>query len=308
VHRYPAEEFLWGLAAGMVAMLLAVGVLAVAGRLCSRGGPLLVTGLPTAAAALVAIGPSRAPTPGVFVGLVGVTAASTVATWRAAWRGRIVMTVLVASVFAWLLAIDASSIAWVRAVVVAGATVGPLAAARTDAGWGPTGVTPALYAISAAGVFAAVPNTREAAALLGASLPGAVCGWPLGPARLGRAGGAGATALLVWVSAVGALGREPSVVGAVACLGLLAALPAGRWLAGRWIDPSLGLRRRVADGAVPLLVVHTAVVAVASRVAGISSELRVAIPVALAAIVSALIASTWLQPDSLAPHYDCGDR
>jgi hypothetical protein len=299
VHRYPAEEFLWGLAAGMVAMLLAVGVLAVAGRLCSRGGPLLVTGLPTAAAALVAIGPSRAPTPGVFVGLVGVTAASTVATWRAAWRGRIVMTVLVASVFAWLLAIDASSIAWVRAVVVAGATVGPLAAARTDADWGPTGITPALYAISAAGVFAAVPNTREAAALLGASLPGAVCGWPLRRARLGRAGAAGATALLVWVSAVGALGREPSVVGAVACLGLLAALPAGRWLAGRWIEPSRHLRLRVAAGPAAVLVVHIAVVAVASRVAGISSELRVAVPVAAAATVGAVIASMWLQPVSL---------
>jgi hypothetical protein len=298
VGRYPIEEFLWGLAAGGVAMLLAVGVAALAGRLRSRGGSLLATGLPMAAAALVAISPSHTPTPGVLVGLVGLTAVVTVATLERAGTARLPMIVLVAPVFAWLLAIDASSVAWVRAVVVAGATIGSFAVARTDLEWGATGVTPVLYAISAAGIFAAVPNTREAAALLGASVPGAACGWPLYRARLGGAGGACATALLVWVAAVGALGREPSVVGAIACLGLLAALPAGPWLAGLGIGSAIR-RRRVAHGPAPVLVIQTVVVAVASRVAGISSELRVAIPVAAAALAGALVASVWLQPANL---------
>jgi hypothetical protein len=298
VGRYPIEEFLWGLAAGVVAMLLAVGVAALAGRLRSRGAPQLATGLPMVAAALVAIRPSHTPTLGVLVGLVGVIAVVIVATRTRADTARPLMILLVAPVFAWLLAIDASSVAWVRAAVVAGATIGSLAVARTDVEWGATGVTPALYAISAAGVFAAVPNTREAAALLGASMPGAACGWPLYRARLGGAGGAGATALLVWVAAVGALGREPSVVGAIACLGLLAALPAGPWLAERWIGPTIR-RLRVADAPAPMLVIQTVVVALASRVAGISSELRVAIPVAAAALAGALFASVWLQPANL---------
>ena len=298
MDRYPIEEFLWGLAAGVVAMLLAVGVTALAGRLRSRGGALLATGLPMVAAALVAIEPSHTPTLGVLVGLLGVTAVVVAARRKRAGTARLLMILLVAPVFAWLLAIDASSVAWVRAVVVAGATIGSLAVARTDLEWGATGVTPVLYAISAAGVFAAVPNTREAAALLGASVPGAACGWPLHRARLGGAGGACATALLVWVAAVGALGREPSVVGAIACLGLLAALPAGRWLAGRWTGPTIR-RCRVADGPAPLLVIQTVVVAVASRVAGISSELRVAIPVAAAALAGALVASVCLQPVNL---------
>jgi hypothetical protein len=292
VGRYPIEEFLWGLAAGVVAMLLAVGV-AARGRLRPRGGPPLATGLPVMAAALVAIRPSHTPTLGVLVGLAGMTAVVIAATRTRADKARPLVILLAAPVFAWLLAIDASSIAWVRAVVVAGATIGSLAVALTDLEWGVTGVTPALYAISAAGVFAAVPNTREAAALLGASVPGAACGWPLYRARLGAAGGAGATALLVWVAAIGALGREPSVVGAIACLGLLATLAAGPWLAGRWIGPTIR-GRRAPHGPAPVLVIQAAVVAVASRVAGISSELRVAIPVAVAALAGALIASVWL--------------
>jgi hypothetical protein len=297
MHRYPVEEFLWGLGAGVSAILLAAGALAVTRRRWPPSGA-LAAGVPMATAALVAISPSHRPSPGVLVGLIGVTVAGTVASRRTVGRAECALAVVVTAPFAWLLAVDASSIAWVRAVVVGSATVGALAAARTDTEWGATGLTPLLYAISATGVFAAVPNTREAAALLGASLPPALCGWPLGRARLGRAGGAAAAGVLVWVAAVGALGREPAVVGAVACLGLLAALPAGRWLAER-IDPHVRWRRRVPAGPVPILVVHTAVVAVASRVAGISSELRIAIPVAVTASLGALIASAWLQPVDL---------
>jgi hypothetical protein len=98
---------------------------------------------------------------------------------------------------------------------------------------------------------------------------------------------------VVWVSAVGGRGRPPSIVGALACLGLLVALPAGRWLAGR---RSRAARPRdpVALPPVPVLAAHTATVAVASRVAGISDELRVAVPAAAAAAIAALAASTWL--------------
>jgi hypothetical protein len=159
---------------------------------------------------------------------------------------------------------------------------------------GPTGLTPALYAVSAAGVFAAVPNTEEAAALLGASVPASLAGWPLGRARLGRLGAAGAAALLMWVTADGSLGREPAVVGGVACLGLLATLPAGRWLATylqfpRWAPLDVTVGRPL-----PTLVVHAVVVGVASRVAGTSSELRVAIPVGTATVVSSLLVSAVL--------------
>jgi hypothetical protein len=141
-------------------------------------------------------------------------------------------------------------------------------------------------------VFAAVPDTEQAATLLGASVPMALCGWPLGHARLGPIGAGAGTALLVWVAAVGGRGREPSIIGAVACLGLLVTLPAGRWLTGRTGHPRAPGRGR--QTAAPLVCVHLAVVAVASRVAGVTTDLQVAIPLAVVTVLVALAASTWL--------------
>jgi hypothetical protein len=248
-----------------------------------------------AAAALWVISRWRAPTPGLLVGLAGVSAVAA-ASDLPGWRRPALTASLVAAPFAGLLAFapGVPSIGWVRALVVAGAAGGAVAASRTDASWGFTGLTPVLYAITAFGIFAAVPDTEEAAALLGASVPAALVGWPLGRSRLGRGGAAGATALMVWVSAVGGRGRPPSIVGAVACLGLLVALPAGRWLAGRRAGRAAGAHGPAALPPVPVLAAHTATVAVASRVSGISDELLVAVPAAAAAAIAALAASTWL--------------
>lgn len=294
---YPIEEFLRGLPAGVAAVGIALIAEAVAGRLRSHAYHAPVVGLPLAVAALLVIVPSRAPTAGVLVGLIGVTAAATMAvSWpRVDHRAQGVRSLVLAAPFAWLLAIDASSVGWVRGVVVVAGTVGPVAATRTDIQWGPTGITPTLYAVSVAGVFAAVPNTKAAAALLGASVPATAVAWPLGRSRLGGPGAASATALLVWIAAVGSLGREPAIFGAVACLGLLVTLPAGRWLADRWMSPRWPTPGRAFVGPLPALVLHTGLVAVASRVAGISSELRVAAPVATATVLAALVASTVLQ-------------
>jgi hypothetical protein len=248
-----------------------------------------------AAAALWVIGQWRAPTPAMLVGLAGVAGIAAASRLRG-WPQPALTAPLAAVPFAGLLAHapGVPSTGWVRALVVGGVAVGAMAAARTDASWGATGITPVLYVITAFGVFAAVPDTEEAAVLLGASVPAALCGWPLGRARLGPAGAAGVAALMVWVSAVGGRGRLPSIVGAVACLGLLATLPFGRWLADRW----LGRTGCAGDPAVPppvlVLAAQAATVAVASRVAGITSELRVAVPTAVGITIAALAASTWL--------------
>jgi hypothetical protein len=295
VRDYPIKEFASGIAVGLAALAVALGLAAVGRHLRSAGRVAPIVGLPITVAAFVAISTSRAPTPSV-IGLWGLTSAVAVAGVRRppGREPRLVLPLLVAAPFAYLLAVDTSQIEWVRAVVAAGATVGPVAAVRTDIDWGPTRVTPVLCAISAAGVFAAVPNTEAAAALLGAYLPGALAGWPLGRARLGRVGATSATALLVWVAGVGALGREAAIVGALACLGLLVALPAGRWLATRaqW-------RHRLITGPLLVLVIHTAVVTAASRVAGTGAELRVAVPAAILATVVAVAASALLQTSAV---------
>jgi hypothetical protein len=293
VHDFPVTQFWSGVAAGVAALALSLAAAIVMARACWRDSRPPAIGLPMTAAALVAIAPWQAPTVGVVVGLAGVTAIVGLApATRSRWGAKpVVLTVLLAAPFAWLLAADASSVAWVRAVALGGATVGPVAARRTDGEWGPAGLTPGLYAITAAGVFAAVPNTEAAATLLGAALPGACAGWPLGRARLGGAGAASATALLVWVAAAGASGREPAVVGALACLGLLVALPAGSWLAARWRVSSPRLAHRPVAGPLAVLAGHAAAVAVAARVAGTSDELGVAVPIAVATLVVAAIAA-----------------
>ena len=102
---------------------------------------------------------------------------------------------------AYLLAADASPTAWVRGLLVAALVAGvPRQPDRRR--YGPTGLTPVLCAVTAAGVFAAVPDTEQAAALLGASLPLALR-LAAGRGRLGPPGAGAATALLVWVAAVG---------------------------------------------------------------------------------------------------------
>jgi hypothetical protein len=287
LRNCPIEEFLWGLGAGVLALLAA----AVESR--RRADHALVVGLVTAAAALGAISRTWSVVPAALLGLAGVAAALAWLDRRRLPTGPSLRTAAVLMTpFAAVLAVDASSTGWVRGLVGASVVLGAVAASRTDAAWGETGVPPTLYAITAAGVFAAVPDTEQAATLLGASVPLALCGWPLGHARLGTAGAGTATALFVWVAAVGGRGREPSIVGAVACLGLLVTLPAGRWLAGRARHPGAVCRSR--HGAFLLVGAQLALVAVASRVAGVATDLEVAAPVAAGTLLAALVASALL--------------
>jgi hypothetical protein len=307
VGSYPVGEFLRGLAAGTVALIAAAAL--ACGRRTRKPRPRRgrpderpvwsqptrapwppaaepVTGLLMTAAALGAISRTWSVGVEVLLGMGGVAVAAIGSTrWRSAGPVPVVLAVVVGTASACLLAANASSIAWVRGLVVAGVLLGGSAASRTDDAWGATGLPPVLYAVTAAGVFVAVPDTEEAAALLGASVPAALAAWPFGRARLGSTGAATATALLVWVAAVGARGRPPSIVGAAACLGLLVTLAAGRCLArlSGWSGTPQSAPRPVM-----LLVAHTAVVALASRVAGVSSELEVAAPVAAAAGVAAV--------------------
>jgi len=290
LRDFPAEQFLWGLGAATFALVMAM--ILTHGRAPRTRAA--VPGLLVVAAALGAVGRTWPVTASTVLGLAGVTLPA-LGLWLArrppaGTTGLVALGATVAS--ACLLAADASPTAWVRGFLVAALVVSVPAAGRTDVEHGPGGLTPLLYAISAAGVFAAVPDTEQAAALLGASVPLAVRGWPFGDGRLGPPGAGAATALLIWVAAVGGRGREPSIVGAVGCLGLLVTLPAGRWLAGRTGRLRTALRPR--RPVVPIVLVQLGVVALASRVAGVSADLAFASAVTAAVLLAALAASVLL--------------
>ena len=137
-----------------------------------------------------------------------------------------------------------------------------------------------LLAASVVGIALVVPDTEAIAVLVGTSVPIAVLGWPARLATLRASGAAAATALTVWVAATEAAGRPASLVGAVACFGLLLTGAAGT---GR----HLGVR----GSAVSVIVAQGAIVLVAARVVGRGDDVVVAALLALALALLALVGS-----------------
>jgi hypothetical protein len=179
-------------------------------------------------------------------------------------------------------------------VAVAAAVAGALLA-DFDRRWRRQGLASLLLAVSAAGIYATVPDVEAALVVLGAALPLALLGWPgpLAPAAgrpaaspppsLGVVGALATAALLAWTVAAGGVGRPGSVVGGLLCLGVLVVEPLARVL-----DP----RRRsaLARGPVALtaLGAHLVLVAVAARVVGRAETVAAALPRAGLALAAAL--------------------
>jgi hypothetical protein len=120
-----------------------------------------------------------------------------------------------------------------------------------DRRWRELGLLPALLAVTAAGIWAAVPDVEAALVLLGAALamallgrPGPLAGRRPGLAAFGVAGSVAVAAVLVWTVTTGGAARPGSVVGGLACLGLLAVEPAVRLLDPHRRSPLDPLERR----------------------------------------------------------------
>jgi hypothetical protein len=114
------------------------------------------------------------------------------------------------------------------------ATIGVAAALRDfDAANGRKGAQWLLFAVAAAGVYLAVPDTELARVFLGVAIPFILVSVPLPTAGFGPAGSAALAGVFAWVVFVGGRGRPGSVVGGLAAIGLLAAEPLGRRFVGR---------------------------------------------------------------------------
>lgn len=159
---------------------------------------------------------------------------------------------------------------WLVFSVIVGAA--PLVAATDDRDYrAPLG--PLLWAMTVAGVYLDVPDTEQMLVLSGAAAPLALLGWPANLARLGSFGGYLAVGLLAWAIAQGGAGRPASIIGGLACLGMFVVLPVAERLTGGR-----------SSNRVLILILHAAVVAIASRWAGHQVE-----PVAAAAISTAAL-------------------
>lgn len=263
----------FGAGVGLLALAVGVAAWAITGR------RLPLAGLLMAGASLIAIEVDAAVPTRLLIG-VGLLAYAGIL-FDVGLVGR--RTAVVASIpGAWLLAMPAgrASWDWVPWAVGSAAVVGGWLVVAADERWAPAPLTPVLVAVSAAGIWACVPDTDQAAGMAGAALATA----PLGivGARLGGGGALAIAGLFAWVAASGGAGRAGSVVGALAALGLLVAVPALGALARRGTRAHWGVATVVG-----LALVHLAAVLAASRFVGAMEEASAALPTALVVLAAA---------------------
>jgi hypothetical protein len=287
IDSLPAEEFGAGLQAGLLALVLGA-VAGVGWRLVLRA-PLPAAGLLLAGGAAWGLREAVALPPGLVEALTALAGAGLVASILP--KPQIAGPIL-AVPGAWILAYraDVVDVDWIRALVAAAAVVGGMLVADFDRRWRATGFSPVLIGVAAVGVYFTVPDTEQATVLLGVALPLALLGGPPALARLGSAGSYAAVGLVAWTVAAGGVARPSSIIGGVACLGLLIIEPLARSLA----PPRalvLGALERRWWGVVPVATGQLLLVFIASRGAGLRPAMGEAVVVVMIelAVAAAII-------------------
>lgn len=295
------EAAAFGLACGLIALGVGIALVAVIRRASAGSPPAPVLGLLVAAGTLAGVALVKRVPLAVVAGTVLVAAAGVIPVHRRGWTAAgAAAAVPGACVVAWGSGLRGPE--WIEPVVAAAIVAGGWTLADLDrrAATARLGLGPVLFAVTAAGIFATTPDTERALVLLIVAALTAVLAWPVTFAVLGRPGAYAVAASTVWIVAVEGRGRTGAIVGGLACAGLLVAEPLGRVLvrsAGGALSKAGTALRSGPLAVVALAVVHAAIVAVASRVAGFEATaggaLRIAGPLLGAAtMVTAAVAWT----------------
>jgi len=260
------DAFWLAAAAGLLA-----GVIAVAVRFHARAA--LGGALPAACATLAGLVLTDRASADLVVAVALLAGGGVLAGQRALpWR--VAATVPGAALLG--IAVPAVAPAW--AGVAAGVATAALVPLACELDQRHPRLTAPLAAISALGVFGAVPDTEQARALVGATAAAAPFGVDPRTAP-GPAGTSAVVGLLAWTAATGGWPRPGAVVGALACVGVLALGGLVAWA-------------RLPVAAVLLL--HTALVVVASRGAGLRDRAVTAAAIVAAAYGAAVLGlSVW---------------
>ena len=230
--------------------------------------------------------------------LVGVIGIGAVAGLSHALRVSRWYCVVLALPFAFVIGFHGELVSdvWARTLVTVAVAAGATLVTEFDDTWRRDAMGVTLFVVTAAGVYATVPDTELVGAVLGASLPLLLLGWPGRLASLGRPGAAAATALLLWAGAAGGGGRPASIVAVVACLGLLVGVPVGTLLLPR----AATTFRHVSERPLLLSLVacHVVIVATAARVAGRRTDLVGAAVLAVVIGAAAILIGAMFRPPS----------
>ncbi|MGH9030608.1 MAG: hypothetical protein ACRDY4_16745 [Acidimicrobiia bacterium] len=278
-----------GLVAGVVG-LVAIGALALALRRPSDQSPLGLAGVAVVLATLFGLErlEALADDEQLLLGLL-VLAAGALISSRLPWP--LALGAIAALPGAALVASTSDvaniDIDWVRVLTFVTTAAGAALVADFDRHNGRAGLAPVLLAVTALGMYTTVPDTEQAAVLVGATLPLVLLGWPKPLASLGAPGAAATVGLVVWTASVGGRGRPGAIVGAMACLGVMLLEPIVR----------RGFRRRpppeptgpLSSGMVIMAALHVALVLCVSLAAGREVSARAAAAISVVAFAAAAV-------------------
>jgi hypothetical protein len=249
-----------------------------------------IAGLAIAAATLLALSARETVPVALLVAVVAAGAVCAIPPDRVPASFAAVLLVPFALMVAWQ---PDGLPAWVRVLVATVASAGAVAVARTEVRWRPVAITPALLAITAVAVLVAVPDTEEAAVLVGACLPVALLGWPLALATLGPAGAGACTVLVAWTGATGGRAAPAAVVGALAALGLLVGFSVGARVIGPQVE-----RASIPPPRLPVVALagQAVLALIASRVGAAHAPVGRAVVVAIIVFVASAYVGAKLTP------------
>jgi hypothetical protein len=286
------DEFHVGLQWGVALTLL----VAAAGGLClwvfKRPAPIAGLVVPIAFANGVKhwVGLPSNVTEGLLLLAGAGLVAGVLASW---WRPLALTGVLLAIPGAALLTSNTGlpDVSWVAPLVVVSTVLGGTLVADFDRRYAKRGWPVVMLAVSVVGVYFTVPDTERALVLLGASLPLVLLGWPIAIASLGSVGAYPAVGAIAWTAAFEGRGRHTAIIAGVACLGLFVAEPLTRALQG-FKSTVFAALPKTWWMAIPVALVHLVLVFVASRIAGLRTDVSQAVLISVMALISA-IAVLW---------------
>jgi hypothetical protein len=279
-----------GLLAGVVG-LVAVGGLALGVRRPPGRGPLGLAGAGLVLATLYGLERIDALADGerLVLGLLVLAAGAFLAS-KLPWQPAVgvVLAIPGAALIASTTDVSSIDIDWVRVLTFGTTATGAALVADFDRFNARAGLAPVLLAVTALGMYTTVPDTEQAAVLVGVTVPLVLLGWPKPLAALGAPGAAATVGLVVWTASVGGRGRPGAIVGAMACLGVMLVEPVVRQIFRRWPPPEP--TGPWSSGIVITAALHVALVLCVSVAAGREVSARTAAAISVVAFVAAAVA------------------
>lgn len=207
--------FLWGLALGGLC------VVGVRGHLAGRQEPrpLPIGGILIAVATILAIDLAGDISAMAWAGLGAIWLLTMAAVRAGAVPGAVAAASIPGAVVVSLAAQGEPS--WVRLVVIVAVPLVGFLIDDFESRFGSRGLGVLFFGLATFGVFLAVPDTDWARVLFAVMLPVSFLAWPKVVVTMGRSGAYTSAAVIALSASEGGIGRPASVIGAMACLGLL---------------------------------------------------------------------------------------